>query len=103
MGHTRIILSLTALLIVSRASGQIWEDLNLEGLRFQDQGSYRDAERAFLRARALAADRFGENNVSTAIILHNLAALYTVTGKYTEAEKSLKQTLIVLEDALGPD
>jgi tetratricopeptide (TPR) repeat protein len=48
-------------------------------------------------------DQLGENNPGSAIILHNLAALYTKTGRYSEAEKRLKQTLIVLESELGPE
>jgi tetratricopeptide (TPR) repeat protein len=103
MGHARVTLSLAALLIVSRVSGQIWEDLNLEGSRLQDQGLYREAEKAFLQAHSLAVDQFGQNDVKTAVTLHNLAALYATTGKYTEAEKRLKQTLIVLEDNLGSE
>jgi tetratricopeptide (TPR) repeat protein len=103
MGHARITLSLAALLIVSRVSGQIWEDLNREGSRLEEQGSYREAEKVLLRAHKLATDHVGENNPGSAIILHNLAALYTKTGRYSEAEKRFKQTLIVLESELGPE
>jgi tetratricopeptide (TPR) repeat protein len=91
------------LLAVSRVSCQIWEDLNLEGSRLQDQGLYRMAEKAFLQAHSLAVDQFGQNDVRTAVILHNLAALYATTGKYTEAERRLKETLVVLEDKLGDE
>ncbi len=50
------------------------------------QGRYAEAERFARKALELSKKEFGPADLTTAALVNNLAALYQVQGRYTEAE-----------------
>jgi tetratricopeptide (TPR) repeat protein len=79
-----------------------WEEHMRAGITAYRQGRYAEAERQW-DAGLEQAERFGREDPRLGTNLNNLAALYQVQGKYTEAELHYKRVLRIDEKALGPE
>ena len=79
-----------------------WEMANAAGQEAYEQAHYAEAEE-YLSAALKEAENFGPEDPRLATSLNNLAALYNLQGKYTEAEPLSKRSLAIREKALGPD
>ncbi len=78
-----------------------WKKLIAAGAKAHQQGLYGDAEKS-LKAALKEAEHFEPQDTRLAINLNNLAELYRLQSKYTEAEPLYKQSLAIMEEALGP-
>jgi tetratricopeptide (TPR) repeat protein len=74
---------------------------NAAGSNAFTQGKYGLAEPFYRRALWIYEQTVGEEHLSTASSLNNLAALYTNQGKYTEAEPLFQRALLIRERELG--
>ena len=99
----RSVLILIALLGHMMAQTKSTKVLNSKGMVYRKQGRYLDAERAFAGAYRAAAQNLGTSDPRTMVLLHNWAELQVAIGKFTEAERCLRQTLSALEAELGPE
>ena len=67
---------------------------------YQDE-RYTEAQRMFAAAVA-EAETFGDQDERLGRSLNNLAAAYTVQGRYNEAEPLYRRSLAILEKSRGP-
>ena len=67
------------------------------------QGRYEEALPFAEQALKLSEQEFGLDHPNTALILNNLAELYSAQGKYAEAERLHNRSLAILEKTLGPE
>jgi tetratricopeptide (TPR) repeat protein len=77
-----------------------WEQLQRDGTTALDSNEYWKAE-PMLKQAVIQAGAFGENDVRLAKSLGTLGRLYTVRGRFDEAEPLLEEELCVRERALG--
>jgi DNA-binding MarR family transcriptional regulator len=56
-----------------------------------------------LRALSIREESIGESDPATAQTLNSLAAVYTVQGRYAEADRLCRRALAIEEKALGPE
>src|SRR6516164_6084010 len=77
-----------------------WEDLQRAGTTALDSNEYWKAE-PLLKSAVIEAGNFGENDLRLAKSLGELGRLYTVRGRFAEAEPYLEEELCVKERALG--
>jgi tetratricopeptide (TPR) repeat protein len=84
------------------ASAQVkhWEQLQRDGTTALDSNEYWKAE-PMLKQAVIQAGGFGENDVRLAKSLGTLGRLYTVRGRFNDAEPLLEEELCVREKALG--
>ncbi len=69
------------------------ECLNSLGSVMQIVGEIEAAERAFVQAATLIAERYGRSHPYHLIALADLAEVYTVQGRYAEAEETINRAL----------
>jgi len=65
----------------------------------EKQGKYREAIPYAQEVLALAEEEYGPENPDVALVLNDLAALYTEQGRYGEAEKLMKRALAIITEA----
>jgi tetratricopeptide (TPR) repeat protein len=72
--------------------------------RFKERYAAGDYEAALLEAQTLERmikARYGVNHANYAVVLNNLAIVYSAQGKYPEAEELLKRDLAISERTSG--
>ena len=79
-----------------------WEGDLARGQRDLQQGRYSKAKKSMLAA-VERARKLGDNDILMAISLDNLGGLYSLQGKYTEAEPLLQGSLVIREKILGSE
>ena len=79
-----------------------WETYRDAGLEAQEQARYAEAEELFLAALK-EAEKFGGQDPRLPHSLKNLASLYYMQGKYSEAETLYQRALAIDEKVLGPE
>jgi len=79
-----------------------WESYNEAGERAVEQGLYAEAEEMF-QAALREADNFGPLDPRLAASLNNLASLYLLQGKYSQAEPIFLRALEIQEKILSPN
>ncbi|PWT97657.1 MAG: hypothetical protein C5B53_07770 [Candidatus Melainabacteria bacterium] len=77
-----------------------WEQLQRDGTTALDSNEYWKAE-PMLKQAVIQAGAFGENDVRLAKSLGTLGRLYTIRGRFSEAEPLLEEELCVRERAMG--
>ena len=77
-----------------------WKKHMAAAAKEHQQGHYSDAEKS-LKAALEEAEHFGPQDTRLAININNLAELYRLQAKYTEAEPLYKRSLAIWEKALG--
>ncbi|MGK7924918.1 MAG: tetratricopeptide repeat protein, partial [Spirulina sp.] len=70
---------------------------------YNGQGLYSQAEPWYEQCLSVAHDRLGEDHISVAISLNNLALLYSSQGRYEEAKLLYFQALALSRKLLGED
>ena len=75
-----------------------------KGLRLYHEQRYEEAVPFFERTVELSEARYGANNPTIALDLHNLAELYRLTGRYHEAEELYLRAIALdkQNDSLDP-
>src|SRR5262245_47622540 len=79
------------------------KSLDMQALRYRDQGRYDEAEALLKQALAIRESALGPNHPDLSGRLSVLAEFYRTQGKYGEAEPLYKRALDISEKALGPD
>ena len=79
-----------------------WEEANRRGTDLQFRGRYTDAATAFQEALRLA-EHFDSDDPRVSGALNNLASVYQDLGRYLEAEKLYRRTIMLIERTHGPD
>jgi tetratricopeptide (TPR) repeat protein len=79
-----------------------WKDLQRSGTEALDNNAYWIAEPTLKKA-VIQAGSFGPADIRLAESLGELGRLYTVRGRFDEAEPYLEEQLHVMETALGDD
>ena len=74
--------------------------LNIWGLCFRHRHEYATAEKLQLRALELVQKLYGPGSNATASTLNQLADLYLIQGKYSQATHYLEKALAVYHDSL---
>src|SRR6516162_6201503 len=77
-----------------------WEQLQNDGTTALDSNEYWKAE-PLLRQAVIQAGTFGIDDIRLAKSLGTLGRLYTVRGRFAQAEPLLEEELCVKEKALG--
>jgi tetratricopeptide (TPR) repeat protein len=72
------------------------------GAVFQRQDSFRNAQTHYERAVPLLESSVDGNGVEYALLLRDLGQIYAAQENLAEAERSLGQSLEILERELGP-
>ena len=90
-----------ALLKQSTAQENRWRAQHDDAVMALQQGRYSEAASLFLVA-VQQAERFGAQDVRLAESLNGLAQVYRYQQNHTEAEPRARQSLTILEHALGP-
>ncbi|HBI47002.1 MAG TPA: hypothetical protein DDY78_29735, partial [Planctomycetales bacterium] len=73
------------------------------GEALQKEGNLKEAAASYETALNLAPKVFRTDDVNTATILHNLAALHSAMGQYAKAEPFYLRSLKIMEDEVGTD
>lgn len=79
-----------------------WDQLQKAGAEAFFTSNYGEAER-LLKQAVIKGASFGESDLRFAKSLGELGRLYTVRGRFTEAEPMLEEELRVKENAIGKD
>ena len=79
-----------------------WEEANRRGTDLQLQGRYTEAANAFQEALRIA-EYFDSDDPRLSAALNNLASVYQDLGRYAEAEKLYRRTIVLIERTHGPD
>jgi len=66
------------------------------------QDRYADAEKS-LQAALKEAERFRPQDPRLATNLNNLALIYYIRGRYSEAEPLFKRSVAIMEKVVGPE
>ncbi|MBC8283682.1 MAG: tetratricopeptide repeat protein [Nitrospinae bacterium] len=82
-------------------SSETWENLNKKGLSAYHESRYVEAEKHFLKAVKLAEISSKEGH-RLYFSLNQLAEVYRIQSKFTEAEQVLKQLLESYKKYFGP-
>jgi len=85
----------------ARAQAPSWEQLNADGIKLFEKGRYSEAEQRFLSALK-KSQQLGQANTRLASTLNNLAMVYRIEGRYSEAEPLQKRALETNQKILGP-
>jgi len=80
-----------------------WETLTVEARKLTREGHYGRAEIIARKAIEVAEKTMGPDHPDVARSLNNLAFLYRVQGKNTQAGELYTQAWLILEVSLGPD
>lgn len=80
---------------------ETWEELNRKGLSAYHESRYEEAEKHFLKAVKLA-ENSSEGGHRLYFSLNQLAEVYRIQSKFTEAEQVLKQLLESYKEHFGP-
>jgi tetratricopeptide (TPR) repeat protein len=80
----------------------IWPFVGLSRT-YEAQGLYSLAEPWRQQCLDVASDRFGELNINVAVSLGNLASLYFLLGRYSEAEPLISQVVQYWKHSVGAD
>jgi tetratricopeptide (TPR) repeat protein len=79
-----------------------WQDIQNRGTTALDSNEYWKAEPLLKKAIAMART-YGPNDLRLAKSLNEMGRLYTVRGRFAEAEPYLVESLYVTENALGKE
>src|SRR4030095_4369560 len=90
-----------ALLKETTAEEDRWRTQNDDAVIALQQGRYSEATSLFLIA-VQQAERFGGQDIRLAESLNGLAQVYRYQQKHAEAEPLVRQSLTILEQAIGP-
>src|SRR5262245_43712540 len=74
-----------------------------KGRALVEQGKYTEALPYYQKALELAPTVFGRDHTNTAVILNNLAILYSDMGQHAKAELLHQRSLEIREAKLGKD
>ncbi|HEY9715726.1 MAG TPA: tetratricopeptide repeat protein, partial [Chroococcales cyanobacterium] len=97
-----LIVALPAGAAPAAENDQPWEKLQKDGTEDIDTGRYGDAERV-LRLAVIKGGNFGEKDLRFAKSLGELGRLYTIRGRFAEAEPLLEEELYVKEQAMNAE
>ena len=86
---------------VTACSNQTWEDYMEAGYDAFQDGRHAEAEEFFLTA-AEFTEYFEPNDLRRTVTLNNLAELFVIEGRFSEAELLFLGATDVIELALGP-
>ncbi len=107
MGFVRLLIA-TSVALGLMAAGRRWGDEREElqaafrsGQALEQRADYPAAAAQYERASALAPGVFGADTVETAVILHNLADVYTRMSQYAKAESSYQRVVKIREARQG--
>src|SRR5262245_40545906 len=88
---------LAAVTIAAPASpADSWESQTELGKQLQEQGRYDEAEKAYLAALS-EAKKDGGKDAQLAASLNNLASVYDIKARYSEAEQLYRRALDIRE------
>jgi tetratricopeptide (TPR) repeat protein len=85
---------------VSAAADKKWLDLQHAGTTALDSNEYWKAE-PLLKSAVIEAGSFGQDDLRLAKSIGELGRLYTVRGRFTDAEPLLEEELCIKQRALG--
>ncbi len=77
--------------------------LNARIVSLKQEGKFQEAIPLAEQVLRLTEAKVGPDHPSVAMILNNLALLYSNQGRYAEAEPLFKRSLAIQEKAFGPD
>ncbi len=79
---------------------ETWESHNKKGVKAFHEGHHTEAEKHFVKALELA-EKFSLNDHRLYFSLGQLAEIYRIQSKYSEAEQVIKRTLEIDEKVFG--
>jgi len=80
----------------------LWEKHMAPAKETNQQDRYADAEKS-LQAALKETERFRPQDPRLATNLNNLALIYYIQGRYSEAEPLFKRSLAIMEKVVGPE
>jgi tetratricopeptide (TPR) repeat protein len=98
-----LMVAFSALVFGQVQTAQDLKNLNAHLKQLYRQGNYKDAIPFAQRIVFLTEKKYGSDNVETANALNNLALIYIIKERYTEAESLSKKALKIYEAQLGKD
>tara|TARA_R110002050_G_scaffold230368_1_gene366175 strand:- start:76 stop:3384 length:3309 start_codon:yes stop_codon:yes gene_type:complete len=88
---------------LAQAPEESWKALNQKGMKLYGQGRYKKAKFYAEKAVLIAKKELGEDNLSYATSLNNLAILYESMGCYSDAEPLYSQAIEIYKTQLGKE
>jgi tetratricopeptide (TPR) repeat protein len=80
---------------------QLFDYINILGLASYKQGKYKQAEALYNKVLKIQKDKFGIEHTDTALIFHNLSALYDEWGKLEQAIPLCLKAQKIWEKTIG--
>ncbi len=81
---------------------ETWEELNKKGMSAFQESRYLEAEELFTKS-SKRAETFPPNDLRLTFSLNQLAEIYRIQSKYTEAERVLKKLLATYKKQSGSE
>lgn len=96
----------TAFVLQSQSADDVKQQITYHyntGMKYYNQGDYKNAELSFLKAKNIHENTLGKEHWEYATILGNLGTVYKLLGDYIKAEAYYLEAKNIREQTLGKD